>query len=129
MKKIIKMMMVVLTLGVLVGCGAKTANIDEEAVGKKADEVIVLYKEGNFEKLHEMGSQKLKDAISVDGLKEAEQNIEKELGKFKEVKERKFAEKDGVSLCVTLAEFEKGQGQIQTAFNKDLELEGFAIIK
>ncbi|MGL5647114.1 MAG: DUF3887 domain-containing protein [Clostridium sp.] len=129
MRKIMKMMMVVLTLGVLVGCGAKKVDIDEGKVSEKADMVIKLYNEENFEKLHEMGSEKLKSAISVDGLKEAEENIEKELGKFKEVKERKFGEKDGMVLCVTLSEFEKGQGQIQTAFNENLELEGFAIVK
>lgn len=133
MKRLLKVGMVLLTLGALVGCGSSGVKEMSGDMGSKvevkSDKVIELYNEGNFKEIYSMASEQLKANITEEKLQEAGDGLLKNIGQFKEEKERQLGEKDGLYLCVTLGEFDKGQAQVQTSFNKDLQLEGFAIVK
>ena len=126
MKKLVKILSVGLCLFMFTGCGAQKLSDDysEEKLKSSAEEIINDLNEEKYEAIVSMGDDKLKEALSVDKLKEAWGNFKDKVGKYDSISKITYQESKGNAIVIVKANYESGKIQFTLSYNKDMKLIG-----
>lgn len=125
MKKIFSVVVIVLCLGILAGCGASKLSdkYSEETLKASTETIIKNMDSDNFDAIEEVMSDKLKEAVPADKLKEVWGSLAK-VGKYEKLSKIVFQEKDGYAVVVAIAKFENGNIQYTLSYDTDMKLVG-----
>lgn len=129
-----KLFLVVCLIGIsLVGCTSSklSEDFDESKVKSSSQEIVQMFCKGDYDKIVDQMSDKMKSAINAEQLKEAWDPMQGKLGEFKSISKEaavgKEIEGEDVATVVEIVEFENGKAQFTITYNKDMKLEGLFI--
>src|SRR5690625_2881222 len=89
----------------LSACGGnKVDDATAEKYKKKAEEIIILLNEGDYETVYEMFDNVMKEGLPVAAMADLTPIIE-ESGKFEEIDKASVEEKDGIYTTVSRAKY------------------------
>ena len=125
MKKLIKILLIVICILLLGGCGAKklSDNYSEDKLKAAAEAVINSLNNEKYDEIEAMISEDLKKQLTADKIKEVWNSL-KRRGKYESISKIIFQEKKDYVVVVTVAKYEKGNIQFTLSFNKDMKLVG-----
>jgi PBP1b-binding outer membrane lipoprotein LpoB len=125
MKKLIKILLIVISIVLLGGCGAKklSDNYSEDKLKAAAEAVINSLNNEKYDEIEAMISEDLKKQLTADKIKEVWNSL-KSRGKYESISKIIFQEKKDYVVVVTVAKYEKGNIQFTLSFNKDMKLVG-----
>lgn len=125
MKKLIKILLIVISIVLLGGCGAKklSDNYSEDKLKVAAEAVINSLNNEKYDEIEAMISEDLKKQLTADKIKEVWNSL-KSRGKYESISKIIFQEKKDYVVVVTVAKYEKGNIQFTLSFNKDMKLVG-----
>lgn len=114
------------------GCGAKLSDsFEESAVKEKAQEVISLLDESDYDSIVSMFSETLKEGLSADKLKESVNSYIADRGEFKEINNLAVVgqtdkeTKEEMAVAVAVVVYENQSITYTISFNTDMEVIGF----
>lgn len=119
----------------VVGCGNSLSDeFSEEEVTNKAEEIITLCSEGNYEEVYnDYFSGVMQVSLSQEDLEKSLSTVigsHGELVGFPKASISGIQDKDtktNYSRAVILTEYEKGKAQYTVVFNRELKCEGFFV--
>lgn len=127
MKKILVMTFSAVLVFMLVACGG---NKVDEAIGEKyitkAEELVTLLNEGDYEEVHAAFNDEMKTGLPVAGMSDLTPLIE-ESGDFVAINKASVEEKDGYYITVLVAKYSEENRVYTITFNDDLEVAGLYI--
>ncbi len=125
MKRLSKIMLMILCIMMLGGCGAKklSSAYSEDKLKAASEEIIKDLNNEKYDAVVAKFNSDLKDKLSANKLEEVWVNY-KSLGKYDSISKIAFQEKDNYAVVVAIAKYEKGKVQFTLSFNKDMELVG-----
>ena len=126
MKKIIGMVMMVLCIGMLAGCGAGNLSelYSEEVLKSEAEAIIDDFNNRNYEDIILRGDTILQEQLTAEQLQSVWEQVEPQLGAYEGISKIAFKEKDGNVSVVTIAKYENSKLQFTTSFNENMQLIG-----
>lgn len=128
MKRTLLTIVTVVVLLTLVACGGGNPVDDETAEPfiTKAEEVVLLLNEGNYEEVYAMFNDEMKEGLPVEEMAELTPVFE-ESGEFEEIDKASVEEKDGYYVVVLVANHSE-EGRIYTiSFEENEAIAGLFI--
>ncbi len=127
MKKIVATMFGVGLILMLTACGgSKVDDATAEKYISKAEEIITLLNETNYEEVHAMFNDEMKSGLPTEDMEELTPIIE-EAGEFKEIDKASVEEDDGLFISVLVAKYSKENRVYTITFNEKEEVAGLFI--
>jgi len=112
---------------VLVACGGnKVDDATSEKYITKAEEVVSLLNEGNYEEVHAMFDEEMKVGLPVNDMEELTPIIEGS-GSFEEIDKSSIEEDDGFFITVLVATYSEENRVFTVTFNGKEEIAGLYI--
>lgn len=127
MKKMVATMFGLVVILMLTACGgSKVDDATAEKYITKAEEVITLLNETNYEEVHAMFNDEMKSGLPVEDMEELTPVIE-EAGEFKEIDKASVEEDDGLYISVLVAKYSEENRIYTITFNESGEVAGLFI--
>ncbi|MEI5988865.1 hypothetical protein A5881_000352 [Enterococcus termitis] len=128
MKKVISSMLtIVIGIMVLAACGEK---VDQETTNKmtaKAEEIVTLINNGNYEKASDSFSDQLQGQLNKADFEKAVAPLLEKSGAFEKFDKSTVEKKDDFYVVVLVAKYEKDKRVFTISINDKEKLEGFFI--
>lgn len=127
MRKILMVLVSILFVLILVACGGN--KVDETTAEKylaKAEEVILLLNDGDYEDVYEKFNAQMQAGLPVSKMEELRPIIE-EAGSFEEISKASVEEKDGAYITVSQAKYTDKKRIYTITFDQDDEITGLFI--
>lgn len=128
MKKVISSMLtIVIGIMVLVACGEK---VDQETTNKmtaKAEEIVTLINNGNYEKASDFFSDQLQGQLNKADFEKSVAPLLEKSGAFEKFDKSTVEKKDDFYVVVLVAKYEKDKRVFTISINDKEKLEGFFI--
>lgn len=127
MKKVVLMMISVITVLALVACGGnKVDDATAEKYITKAEEIVSLLNEGNYTDVHAMFNEEMETGLPVSDMEELTPVIAQS-GEFSEIDKASVEEKDGHFIVVLVAKYSEENRTYTLTFNDKDEVAGLFI--
>lgn len=127
MKRIMIMFVSVFLAVVLAACGGnKVDDVTAEKYSAKAEDVILLLNEGNYEAVFEQFDDVMQEGLPVVAMGELTPII-KESGEFEGIDKASVEEKDGIFTTVSRAKYSDKNRIYTISFNEADEIAGLFI--
>jgi len=125
MKRLSKILLVVLCIMMLGGCGAAKLSdaYSEEKLKSASEEIINNLNNEKYDEVVGKLKEDLRKQVPADKIKEAWSNLG-DKGKYDSISKIAFQEQKGNAIVVAIAKYEKRKVQFTLSFNKDMELVG-----
>lgn len=127
MRKILMMLVSILFVLILVACGGN--KVDEATAEKylaKAEEVILLLNDGDYEDVYEKFNAQMQAGLPVSKMEELRPIIE-EAGSFEEISKASVEEKDGIHITVSQAKYSDQKRIYTISFDQNDNIAGLFI--
>lgn len=127
MRKMVATMFGIGLIVILTACGG--SKVDDATADKyiaKAEEVITLLNETNYEEVHAMFNDEMKSGLPVEDMEELTPVIE-EAGEFKEIDKASVEEDDVLYISVLVAKYSEENRIYTITFNESEEVAGLFI--
>lgn len=127
MRKILMMLVSILFVLILVACGGN--KVDEATAEKylaKAEEVILLLNDGDYEAVYEKFNAQMQAGLPVNKMEELRPIIE-EAGSFEEISKASVEEKDGIHITVSQAKYSDQKRIYTISFDQNDNIAGLFI--
>lgn len=127
MRKILITVLAAVLIFMLVACGGN--KVDDETAEiyiSKAEEIIGLLSENNYETVHAMFSDEMKLGLPVKDMEELTPVIE-ESGSFESIDKTSVEEDDGLYITVIVAKYSNKNRIFTITFNENEEVVGLFI--
>ena len=126
MKKIMKIMILVLSFTFFVGCGAAKLSdkFNEDTLKSESESIIESFNNEQYEDIINKGDDNLKSQLTADQLKEVWDQVSEKIGDYQGISKIAFKEKEGIASVVVLAKYENSKAQFTMSFNEDMQLVG-----
>lgn len=127
MRKKIAVIISILLVMILAACGGE--KVDEETSNKyiaKAEDIIHLLNDGEYENIVDMFADELKAELTIDQLKEIEPILE-ESGEFVEVKKSSVEKTEGIYVTVIAGKYTEDDRIFTISYNDDDEVVGLFV--
>ncbi|ALS00939.1 hypothetical protein ATZ33_06015 [Enterococcus silesiacus] len=128
MKKVISSIItIVIGMTMLTACGEK---VDQETSSKmtaKAEEIVTLINDGNYEKASDSFSDQLLNQLNKTDFEKAVAPVLKKSGAFEKFDKSTVEKKDDFYVVVLVAKYEKDKRVFTITINDNEKLEGFFI--
>ncbi|MEG1310334.1 MAG: DUF3887 domain-containing protein [Bacilli bacterium] len=126
MKKFLKTSLLILSLFILVGCGAPKLSEDfkEEELKSSVEEIIDDFNNEKYEDIVLRGSEEIQAQLTADQLEQAWNTVRKDLGAYKELSKVAYTEKDDIATVIAIAKYENKKIQFTISYDKDMNLCG-----
>lgn len=114
-------------LSMLVACGGE--KVDDATSDKyigKAEEIILLLNDGNFEAVTETLDSQMKAELTADRLKEIEPVIEQS-GDYEEIKKSSVEKQDNMYITIIVANYTNENRTFTISFNEADEVVGLFV--
>lgn len=127
MKKVVLMMISVVTVLALVACGGnKVDDATAEKYITKAEEIVSLLNEGNYTDVHAMFNEEMETGLPLNDMEELTPVISQS-GEFVEIDKASVEEKDGHFIVVLVAKYSEENRTYTLTFNDKDEVAGLFI--
>ncbi|MFA8439494.1 DUF3887 domain-containing protein [Pueribacillus sp. YX66] len=127
MKRMILMMLSVIALIILVACGGnKVDDATADKFTEKAEEVVTLLNDGNYEDVYAMFNEEMEAGLPVEDMEELTPVIEQS-GDFKQIDKASVEEKDGYYIVVLVANYSEEDRVFTISFTENEEIGGLFI--
>lgn len=127
MRKMLIIFVSILLVGILAACGGnKVDEATAEKYSAKAEEVILLLNDGDYEAVYESFNSQMQAGLSVSEMEELTPIIE-ESGIFEEITKASVEEKDGAYITVTQAKYTDKKRIYTISFDQNDEIAGLFI--
>lgn len=125
MKRLSKVLLIVLCIMMLGGCGANklSSNYSEDKLKAASEEILKNFGDEKFDDVTAKFSADLKKELPASKLKEGWTSLKKG-GKYDSLSKIAFQEQKSYAVVVAIGKFEKGKAQFTISFNKDMEVVG-----
>lgn len=126
MRKLLLVMLTAIIMLVFVACGNK---VDESASKKyitKAEDVVLLLNDANYEDVHAMFDEEMKVGLPVHDLEQFT-SIFEQSGDFEEINKSSVEKKDDSYVVVLAANFSKENRVFTISFNTEEEVAGLFV--
>lgn len=129
MKKFMSLCLCIGILFSLSACRKETTTITykEDEVVKNAEAIIQELNEEKYQDILDKGNDQLKQALSVEQLKEGVDTYVKPLGSFVKHDQHEVTTNDGYIVAGFITTYEKGNIQYVMSFDKDDKLAGIRL--
>ncbi|WP_086312807.1 hypothetical protein A5821_000359 [Enterococcus sp. 7F3_DIV0205] len=128
MKKIISSMIIIFTgIMLLAACGEKVDQETSTKMTAKAEEVVSLINDGDYEKASESFSDQLLKQLNKTDFEAVVAPLLKKSGNFEKFEKSTVEKKDGFYVVVLVAKYEKDKRVFTISINEKEKLEGFFI--
>lgn len=126
MKKFLKVSLLILSLFILVGCGAPKLSEDfkEEELKSAAEEIIADFNAEKYDDVISNGTEEIKSQLTANQLEQAWNTVGKDLGNYEELSKVVYTEKDGIATVIAIAKYENKKIQFTISYDKDMKLCG-----
>ncbi len=127
MRKILMMLVSILFVLILVACGGN--KVDEATAEKylaKAEEVILLLNDEDYEAVYEKFNAQMQAGLPVSKMEELRPIIE-EAGSFEEISKASVEEKDGMHITVSQAKYSDQKRIYTISFDQNDNIAGLFI--
>src|SRR5690625_4177861 len=126
MRKLLLVMFSVVAMFVLAACGNKVDEDVSEKYIKKAEEIVVLLNDANYQEVHAMFNEEMAVGLPVVAMEELTSVFEQS-GDFEKINKSSIEEKDGYYVVVLAANY-SGENRVFTiSFNDQDEVAGLFI--
>lgn len=127
MRRIIITLLGTCLLLMLVACGgSKVEDATAEIYITKAEAIVDLLNEGNYEAVHDTFNDEMKTGLPVIDMEELTPII-KESGSFEEIDKASVEEEEGMYITVLVAKYSDKNRVYTLTFNEDEEVAGLFI--
>ncbi|WP_312890921.1 DUF3887 domain-containing protein [Clostridium thailandense] len=125
MKRLYKVLLIILCITMLGGCGAKklSSAYSEDKLKAASEEIINDLNNEKYDDVVAKLNKDLKKDLPASKLKEVCSNF-KNLGKYDSISKIVFQEEKDYVVVISIAKYEKGKVQFTLSFNKNMELVG-----
>lgn len=129
MKKLINVLVFMLSLFILSGCSAGRLSdaYNEDKVKTAAEDVINKLNEKDYNGILKDSSDELKISLPDNKLEETWEGFSKNTGEFKSISKVTLAEKNGYAVAIINTKYENKNVTFTLSFNKDMRLAGVYI--
>lgn len=128
MKRLAKVLLVVLCIMMLGGCGANklSSTYSEDKLKAASEEIIKNIADNKFDDVTAKFNADFKKDLPASKLKEGWDSYKK-LGKYDSFSKITFQEQKGIAIVIADAKFEKGKAHFTISYNKDMEIVGIYV--
>lgn len=127
MRKMLMVLVSILLVGILVACGGnKVDEATAEKYSAKAEEVILLLNDGDYEAVYERLNSQMQAGLPVSEMEELTPIIE-DSGSFEEISKASVEEKDAVYITVSQAIYTDKKRIYTISFDQNDEIAGLFI--
>lgn len=125
MRRLSKLLLIILCITMLGGCGAKKLSgaYSEDKLKAASEEIITDLNNGKYDDVVAKSNSNLKEKVPSSKLEEVWSNF-KNYGKYDSISKIAFQEKDNYAVVVAVAKYEKGNIKFTLSFNENIELVG-----
>ncbi|WP_429949591.1 DUF3887 domain-containing protein [Enterococcus sp. AZ101] len=128
MKKVLSSVITILIgMTILTACGEK---VDQETSNKmtaKAEEIVTLINDGNYDKASESFSDKMLEQLNRADFEKAIAPVLEKSGPFETIDKSTVEKKDNFYVVVLVAKYEKEKRVFTISINEKEKIEGFFI--
>lgn len=126
MKRFLKISLLILSLSILVGCGAPKLSEDfkEEELKSAAEEIIADFNTEKYDDVISKGTEDIQSQLTASQLEQAWNTVGKDLGNYEELSKVAYTEKDGIATVIAIAKYENKKIQFTISYDKDMKLCG-----
>jgi len=126
MRKMLLVMFSVVAIFVLVACGNKVDEDISEKYITKAEDIVSLLNDANYEEVHAMFDEEMKVGLPVEAMVELTPVIEQS-GDFEKINKSSVEEKDNHYIVVLAANYSEENRVFTVSFNDQDEVAGLWI--
>lgn len=127
MKRIVITVLSVVALFALAACGGnKVDDATTEKFSTKAEEVVLLLNDGNYQDVYAMFDVEMEAALPVEDMEEFTPVIEQS-GDFEQIDKASVEEQDGYYVVVLVANYSEEDRVFTISFNENEEVAGLYI--
>ena len=126
MRKLLLVMFSVVAMFVLAACGNKVDEDVSEKYISKAEEIVALLNDANYEEVHAMFDEDMKVGLPAEAMVELTPVIEQS-GDFEKVNKSSVEEKDGYYMVVLAVNYSEENRVFTISFNDQDEVAGLWI--
>lgn len=128
-KSIITFIAMILALTMLMGCSSNklSEDFDEDTLKSSAEEIVDLINNDDFETMiNDKSSDEVKEAITVEQMKEAKLKVMKNAGEFQSFESETVLgdelNEEDVAVVIIIAQYENQKVQFTIGYNKDMQM-------
>lgn len=126
MKKIHVMFISICVLVLLAGCGSKVDDSTAQTYISKAEEVVQMLNNGEYESITEQFDDTMKASLSAEQLAGLEPLLTAS-GEFKAIEKQSVEEKDGMKIVVLIANYSKEKRIFTITYDANDKIAGLFI--
>lgn len=126
MKKMHVMFISICVLVLLAGCGSKVDDTTAQTYISKAEEVVQMLNNGEYESVTEQFDETMKASLSAEQLAEIEPLLTAS-GEFKAIEKQSVEEKDGMKIVVLIANYSEEKRIFTITYDANDKIAGFFI--
>lgn len=126
MKKMHVMFISICVLVLLAGCGSKVDDSTAQAYISKAEEVVQMLNNGEYESITEQFDDTMKASLSAEQLAGLEPLLTAS-GEFKAIEKQSVEEKDGMKIVVLIANYSKEKRIFTITYDANDKIAGLFI--
>lgn len=126
MKKMHVMFISICVLVLLAGCGSKVDDSTAQTYISKAEEVVQMLNNGEYESITEQFDDTMKASLSAEQLAGLEPLLTAS-GEFKAIEKQSVEEKDGMKIVVLIADYSKEKRIFTITYDANDKIAGLFI--
>ncbi|GIP19222.1 hypothetical protein J40TS1_48640 [Paenibacillus montaniterrae] len=126
MKKMHVMFISICVLVLLAGCGSKVDDSTAQTYISKAEEVVQMLNNGEYESITEQFDDTMKASLSAEQLAELEPLLTAS-GEFKAIEKQSVEEKDGMKIVVLIANYSEEKRIFTITYDANDKIAGLFI--
>ncbi len=126
MRKILLVMFSAIIMFVFVACGNKVDEGSSEKYIAKAEDIVSLLNDANYQKVHAMFDEEMKEGLPEAAMVDLTPVIEQS-GNFEKINKSSIEEKDGYYVVVLAANYSEENRVFTISFNDKDEVAGLFI--
>lgn len=124
MKKILRILICVICLSMLVGCGMEKLSdkYNEDELRSASENIIKLLNEGKYDEIVASGGITLQKDGAEEQIKKGHESVTKKIGDFQGVENISYQEKNGYAVVVPIVKYENRKIQYIFSYDEELKL-------
>lgn len=126
MRKLLLVMLSAIIMLVFVACGNKVDESTTEKFTTKAEDIVLLLNDANYEDVHAMFDEQMKVALPVHDMEQLTPVFE-ESGDFKEINKSSIEEDEDFYVAVLAAKYSEKNRVFTISFNAEEEVVGLYV--